>query len=90
MWQAYFLNQGIKEQYLFMLYTAFQVISIPIHFLKASSYSQKIALSLLAVLLGVSPFLLTNIPYLFIEVCALMVAFFTCMSFGVSILQICF
>ncbi|WP_120820102.1 HP1165 family MFS efflux transporter [Helicobacter pylori] len=81
MWQAYFLNQGIKEQYLFIFYIAFQVISILIHFLKASSYSQKIALSLLAVLLGVSPLLLTNIPYLFIGVYALMVAFFTYMSY---------
>ncbi|WP_121601721.1 HP1165 family MFS efflux transporter [Helicobacter pylori] len=81
MWQAYFLNQGIKEQYLFISYIAFQVISILIHFLKASSYSQKIALSLLAVLLGVSPLLLTNIPYLFIGVYALMVAFFTYMSY---------
>lgn len=81
MWQAYFLKQGIKEQYLFMFYTAFQVISILIHFLKASSYSQKIALSSLVVLLGVSPLLLSNIPYCFIGVYALMVAFFTYMSY---------
>ncbi|WP_100950398.1 HP1165 family MFS efflux transporter [Helicobacter pylori] len=81
MWQAYFLKQGIKEQYLFIFYTAFQVISILIHFLKASSYSQKIALSSLVVLLGVSPLLLSNIPYYFIGVYALMVAFFTYMSY---------
>ncbi|MBH0265305.1 MFS transporter [Helicobacter pylori] len=81
MWQAYFLKQGVKEQYLFMFYTAFQVISILIHFLKASSYSQKIALSSLLVLLGVSPLLLSNIPYCFIGVYALMVAFFTYMSY---------
>ncbi|WP_101001417.1 HP1165 family MFS efflux transporter [Helicobacter pylori] len=81
MWQAYFLKQGVKEQYLFMFYTAFQVISILIHFLKASSYSQKIALSSLVVLLGVSPLLLSNIPYYFIGVYALMVAFFTYMSY---------
>ncbi|RVY63656.1 HP1165 family MFS efflux transporter [Helicobacter pylori] len=81
MWQAYFLKQGVKEQYLFMFYTAFQVISILIHFLKASSYSQKIALSSLVVLLGVSPLLLSNIPYCFIGVYALMVAFFTYMSY---------
>ncbi|GAA7658007.1 HP1165 family MFS efflux transporter [Helicobacter pylori] len=81
MWQAYFLKQGVKEQYLFMFYTAFQVISILIHFLKAKNYSQKIALSSLLVLLGVSPLLLMNIPYLFIGVYALMVAFFTYMSY---------
>ncbi|QQW75255.1 HP1165 family MFS efflux transporter [Helicobacter pylori] len=81
MWQAYFLEQGIKEQYLFVFYIAFQVISILIHFLKASSYSQKIALSSLLVLLGVSPLLLSNIPYCFIGVYALMVAFFTYMSY---------
>ncbi|WP_104748079.1 HP1165 family MFS efflux transporter [Helicobacter cetorum] len=81
MWQAYFLAQGIKEQYLFIFYIAFQVISILIHFLKASSYSQKITLSFLVVLLSVSPILLTNIPYLFIGVYALMVAFFTYMSY---------
>ncbi len=81
MWQAYFLKQGVKEQYLFMFYTAFQVISILIHFLKASSYSQKIALSSLLVLLSVSPLLLSNIPYCFIGVYALMVAFFTYMSY---------
>ncbi|MFB1335689.1 HP1165 family MFS efflux transporter [Helicobacter pylori] len=81
MWQAYFLKQGIKEQYLFMFYTAFQVISILIHFLKAKNYSQKIALSSLLVLLGVSPLLLSNIPYCFIGVYALMVAFFTYMSY---------
>ncbi|MGL2526938.1 HP1165 family MFS efflux transporter [Helicobacter pylori] len=81
MWQAYFLKQGVKEQYLFMFYTAFQVISILIHFLKASNYSQKIALSSLLVLLGVSPLLLSNIPYCFIGVYALMVAFFTYMSY---------
>ncbi len=81
MWQAYFLKQGVKEQYLFMFYTAFQVISILIHFLKASNYSQKIALSSLLVLLGVSPLLLSNIPYCFIGVYALMVAFFAYMSY---------
>ncbi|NHA90007.1 MFS transporter [Helicobacter pylori] len=81
MWQAYFLKQGVKEQYLFVFYIAFQVISILIHFLKASSYSQKIALSLLVVLLSVSPLLLSNIPYCFIGVYALMVAFFTYMSY---------
>ncbi|WQX70672.1 MFS transporter [Helicobacter pylori] len=81
MWQAYFLKQGVKEQYLFVFYIAFQVISILIHFLKASSYSQKIALSSLLVLLGVSPLLLSNIPYCFIGVYALMVAFFTYMSY---------
>ncbi|GAA7441058.1 HP1165 family MFS efflux transporter [Helicobacter pylori] len=81
MWQAYFLKQGIKEQYLFMFYIAFQVISILIHFLKASNYSQKIALSSLLVLLCVSPLLLSNIPYCFIGVYALMVAFFTYMNY---------
>ncbi|GAA9646673.1 HP1165 family MFS efflux transporter [Helicobacter pylori] len=81
MWQAYFLKQGIKEPYLFIFYIAFQVISILIHFLKASNYSQKIALSLLLVLLSVSPLLLSNIPYCFIGVYALMVAFFTYMSY---------
>ncbi len=81
MWQAYFLKQGVKEQYLFMFYTAFQVISILIHFLKAKNYSQKIALSSLVVLLSVSPLLLSNIPYCFIGVYALMVAFFTYMSY---------
>ncbi|GAA9791570.1 HP1165 family MFS efflux transporter [Helicobacter pylori] len=81
MWQAYFLKQGIKEQYLFIFYIAFQVISILIHFLKASNYSQKIALSSLLALLGVSPLLLMNIPYCFIGVYALMVAFFTYMSY---------
>ncbi|WP_120910442.1 HP1165 family MFS efflux transporter [Helicobacter pylori] len=81
MWQAYFLEQGVKEQYLFMFYIAFQVISILIHFLKAKNYSQKIALSSLLVLLGVSPLLLSNIPYCFIGVYALMVAFFTYMSY---------
>ncbi|MBH0274033.1 MFS transporter [Helicobacter pylori] len=81
MWQAYFLKQGIKEQYLFIFYIAFQVISILIHFLKASSYSQKIALSSLLVLLCVSPLLLSNIPYCFIGVYAFMVAFFTYMSY---------
>ncbi|WP_367698866.1 HP1165 family MFS efflux transporter [Helicobacter pylori] len=81
MWQAYFLKQGIKEQYLFIFYIAFQVISILIHFLKASNYSQKIALSSLLVLLCVSPLLLSNIPYCFIGVYALMVAFFTYMSY---------
>ncbi len=81
MWQAYFLKQGIKEQYLFMFYIAFQVISILIHFLKAKNYSQKIALSSLLVLLGVSPLLLMNVPYLFIGVYALMVAFFAYMSY---------
>ncbi|MGL2742055.1 HP1165 family MFS efflux transporter [Helicobacter pylori] len=81
MWQAYFLKQGIKEQYLFMFYIAFQVISILIHFLNASNYSQKIALSSLLVLLGVSPLLLSNIPYCFIGVYALMVAFFAYMSY---------
>ncbi|GHS28521.1 MFS transporter [Helicobacter pylori] len=81
MWQAYFLKQGIKEQYLFIFYIAFQVISILIHFLKASNYSQKIALSSLLALLGVSPLLLMNIPYLFIGVYALMVAFFAYMSY---------
>ncbi len=81
MWQAYFLKQGVKEQYLFMFYTAFQVISILIHFLKAKNYRQKIALSSLLVLLGVSPLLLSNIPYCFIGVYALMVAFFTYMSY---------
>ncbi|MUU60444.1 MFS transporter [Helicobacter pylori] len=81
MWQAYFLKQGVKEQYLFVFYTAFQVISILIHFLKAKNYSQKIALSSLLVLLGVSPLLLSNIPYCFIGVYALMVAFFTYMSY---------
>ncbi|GAA8631629.1 HP1165 family MFS efflux transporter [Helicobacter pylori] len=80
MWQAYFLKQGIKE-YLFIFYIAFQVISILIHFLKASNYSQKIAMSSLLALLGVSPLLLMNIPYLFIGVYALMVAFFTYMSY---------
>ncbi len=84
MWQAYFLKQGVKEQYLFMFYTAFQVISILIHFLKASNYSQKIALSSLLVLLGVSPLLLSNIPYCFIGVYALMVAFFAYMSYCLS------
>ncbi|AFI06677.1 HP1165 family MFS efflux transporter [Helicobacter cetorum] len=81
MWQAYFLAQGIKEQHLFIFYIAFQVISILVHFLKASSYSQKITLSCLVVLLSISPLLLTNIPYLFIGVYALMVAFFTYMSY---------
>ncbi|WQW10384.1 MFS transporter [Helicobacter pylori] len=81
MWQAYFLKQGVKEQYLFVFYIAFQVISILIHFLKAKNYSQKIALSSLLVLLGVSPLLLSNIPYCFIGVYALMVAFFTYMSY---------
>ncbi len=81
MWQAYFLKQSVKEQYLFMFYIAFQVISILIHFLKASNYSQKIALSSLVVLLSVSPLLLSNIPYCFIGVYALMVAFFTYMSY---------
>ncbi|AHA87552.1 tetracycline resistance protein TetA [Helicobacter pylori BM012A] len=81
MWQAYFLKQGINEQYLFMFYIAFQVISILIHFLKAKNYSQKIALSSLLALLGVSPLLLSNIPYCFIGVYALMVAFFTYMSY---------
>ncbi|GAA7397007.1 HP1165 family MFS efflux transporter [Helicobacter pylori] len=81
MWQAYFLKQGIKEQYLFMFYIIFQVISILIHFLKAKNYSQKIAISSLLMLLCVSPLLLTNIPYLFIGVYALMVAFFTYMSY---------
>ncbi len=81
MWQAYFLKQGIKEQYLFIFYIAFQVISILIHFLKASNYSQKITLSSLLVLLCVSPLLLMNIPYLFIGVYALMVAFFAYMSY---------
>ncbi|RKV20465.1 MFS transporter [Helicobacter pylori] len=81
MWQAYFLEQGIKEQYLFIFYIAFQVISILIHFLKASSYSQKIALSSLLVLLCVSPLLLSNIPYCFIGVYAFMVAFFAYMSY---------
>ncbi len=81
MWQAYFLKQGVKEQYLFMFYITFQVISILIHFLKAKNYSQKIALSSLLVLLGVSPLLLSNIPYCFIGVYALMVAFFTYMSY---------
>ncbi|WRD47086.1 MFS transporter [Helicobacter pylori] len=81
MWQAYFLKQGVKERYLFMFYIAFQVISILIHFLKAKNYSQKIALSSLVVLLGVSPLLLSNIPYCFIGVYALMVAFFTYMSY---------
>ncbi|WQW03206.1 MFS transporter [Helicobacter pylori] len=81
MWQAYFLKQGVKEQYLFVFYITFQVISILIHFLKASSYSQKIALSSLVVLLSVSPLLLSNIPYCFIGVYALMVAFFTYMSY---------
>ncbi len=81
MWQAYFLKQGVKEQYLFMFYIAFQVISILIHFLKAKNYSQKIALSSLVVLLSVSPLLLSNIPYCFIGVYALMVAFFTYMSY---------
>ncbi|GAA7636735.1 HP1165 family MFS efflux transporter [Helicobacter pylori] len=81
MWQAYFLKQGVKEQYLFMFYIAFQVISILIHFLKAKNYSQKIALSSLLMLLGVSPLLLMNVPYLFIGVYALMVAFFTYMSY---------
>ncbi|GAA9041029.1 HP1165 family MFS efflux transporter [Helicobacter pylori] len=81
MWQAYFLKQGIKEQYLFIFYIVFQVISILIHFLKASNYSQKIAISSLLVLLSVSPLLLMNIPYLFIGVYALMVAFFTYMSY---------
>ncbi|RVY63814.1 MFS transporter [Helicobacter pylori] len=84
MWQAYFLKQGVKEQYLFMFYIAFQVISILIHFLKAKNYSQKIALSSLLVLLGVSPLLLMNIPYCFIGVYALMVAFFTYMSYCLS------
>ncbi len=81
MWQAYFLKQGVKGQYLFVFYIAFQVISILIHFLKAKNYSQKIALSSLLVLLGVSPLLLSNIPYCFIGVYALMVAFFTYMSY---------
>ncbi len=81
MWQAYFLKQGVKEQYLFIFYIAFQAISILIHFLKASNYSQKIALSSLLVLLCVSPLLLSNIPYCFIGVYALMVAFFTYMSY---------
>ncbi|MDU9771324.1 HP1165 family MFS efflux transporter [Helicobacter pylori] len=81
MWQAYFLKQGIKEQYLFIFYIAFQVISILIHFLKAKNYSQKIAISSLVVLLSVSPLLLSNIPYCFIGVYALMVAFFTYMSY---------
>ncbi|MDO7815109.1 HP1165 family MFS efflux transporter [Helicobacter pylori] len=81
MWQAYFLKQGVKEQYLFVFYIAFQVISILIHFLNAKNYSQKIALSSLLVLLGVSPLLLSNIPYCFIGVYALMVAFFTYMSY---------
>ncbi|GAA7154113.1 HP1165 family MFS efflux transporter [Helicobacter pylori] len=81
MWQAYFLKQGIKEQYLFIFYIAFQVISILIHFLKASNYSQKIAISSLLALLSVSPLLLMNIPYCFIGVYALMVAFFACMSY---------
>ncbi|GAA8930016.1 HP1165 family MFS efflux transporter [Helicobacter pylori] len=81
MWQAYFLKQGIKEQYLFIFYTAFQVISILIHFLKAKNYSQKIAMSSLLVLLCVSPLLLMNVPYLFIGVYVLMVAFFTYMSY---------
>ncbi|WP_120880118.1 HP1165 family MFS efflux transporter [Helicobacter pylori] len=81
MWQAYFLKQGVKEQYLFMFYIAFQVISILIHFLKAKNYSQKIAISSLLVLLCVSPLLLSNIPYCFIGVYALMVAFFTYMSY---------
>ncbi len=81
MWQAYFLKQGVKEQYLFVFYIAFQVISILIHFLKASNYSQKIALSSLVVLLSVSPLLLSNIPYCFIGVYVLMVAFFTYMSY---------
>ncbi|MCQ2919670.1 MFS transporter [Helicobacter pylori] len=81
MWQAYFLKQGVKEQYLFVFYIAFQVISILIHFLKASNYRQKIALSSLVVLLIVSPLLLSNIPYCFIGVYALMVAFFTYMSY---------
>ncbi len=81
MWQAYFLKQGVKEQYLFVFYIAFQVISILIHFLKAKNYSQKIAMNSLLVLLGVSPLLLSNIPYLFIGVYALMVAFFTYMSY---------
>ncbi|RKV25390.1 MFS transporter [Helicobacter pylori] len=81
MWQAYFLKQGIKEQYLFIFYIVFQVISILIHFLKASNYSQKIALSSLLALLCVSPLLLTNIPYCFIGVYALMVAFFAYMSY---------
>ncbi|WP_367691020.1 MFS transporter [Helicobacter pylori] len=60
---------------------AFQVISILIHFLKAKNYSQKIALSSLLVLLSVSPLLLSNIPYCFIGVYALMVAFFAYMSY---------
>ncbi len=81
MWQAYFLKQGVKEQYLFVFYIAFQVISILIHFLKASNYSQKIAMSSLVVLLSVSPLLLSNIPYCFIGVYALMVAFFAYMSY---------
>ncbi|WQS51208.1 MFS transporter [Helicobacter pylori] len=81
MWQAYFLKQGVKERYLFVFYIAFQVISILIHFLKASNYSQKIALSSLVVLLSVSPLLLSNIPYCFIGVYAFMVAFFTYMSY---------
>ncbi|GAA7466400.1 HP1165 family MFS efflux transporter [Helicobacter pylori] len=81
MWQAYFLKQSIKEQYLFIFYIAFQVISILIHFLKAKNYSQKITISSLLVLLGVSPLLLSNIPYCFIGVYALMVAFFTYMSY---------
>ncbi|GAA9569501.1 HP1165 family MFS efflux transporter [Helicobacter pylori] len=81
MWQAYFLKQGVKEQYFFMFYIAFQVISILIYFLKAKNYSQKIALSSLLVLLSVSPLLLSNIPYCFIGVYALMVAFFTYMSY---------
>ncbi|AJD66020.1 MFS transporter [Helicobacter pylori] len=81
MWQAYFLKQGIKEQHLFIFYIIFQVISILIHFLKAKNYSQKITLSSLLVLLGISPLLLMNIPYLFIGVYALMVAFFTYMSY---------
>ncbi|TPH56295.1 HP1165 family MFS efflux transporter [Helicobacter pylori] len=81
MWQAYFLKQGVKEPYLFMFYIAFQVISILIHFLKAKNYSQKIAMSSLVVLLSVSPLLLSNIPYLFIGVYALMVAFFAYMSY---------
>ncbi|OOP97833.1 MFS transporter, partial [Helicobacter pylori] len=84
LWQAYFLDKQITENYLFIFYISFQIIGILIHFCNANSYNRYMTITMIFLTGLASALLLSMNILIFVSAYMISVALFTYIDFIVS------
>lgn len=86
LWQALFLNKGVKKEYLYIYYVLFQFIGLISYYFPIDKMKEKVryVFYTLFILMIIPLFLITNNKYLFIVIYLIFCSIFTILNYFIT------